>query len=315
MSDSLSTISRDKMLGALLIGTYANSFLYILEVVEVIKYFRRHARLDVWILRVAVILALIVDTLDTAASNGLVYLGTITHWGDTAFSIAGSGSVIVPVFVGLTGVSAAISRLSLAYHYWKITTRRVATLIFFATILFALVSTGLFAVATADPSRTALRVPGIIWSASSLGANAPLALALFLAAPPTTYSFASLCTVTLQTGGAGAAFALGTLLLFLLDKDQSNLPFALIICLGRVYTHAMLRTLNARTSPPSTFDVESPAPTVPLARYPFMPFASSNLNANSDPRASVASSSAWLDRRPKLNISAPMSMYAGATKY
>ncbi|KAJ7320843.1 hypothetical protein DFH08DRAFT_970555 [Mycena albidolilacea] len=90
---SLLNISRDQTLGALVVGTYVNSvrslktprfdaryqFLYILEVVEVIKYFWHYAVNHHSFLKTTILLALIIDTIDTAAADCIVYLASMQH--------------------------------------------------------------------------------------------------------------------------------------------------------------------------------------------------------------------------------------------
>ncbi|KAJ7457792.1 hypothetical protein FB451DRAFT_1372434, partial [Mycena latifolia] len=327
---SLLTVSRDKMLGQ---AANPNPSLQLADVClqgtanwnlrkfGVIKYFRRLAQQDPFALKTVVLLALAIDTLDTAASEGLVYLNTVTHWGDEAYS--NTRSLIVPVFVILTGVSAAITRLYLTYRYWEITTHRVPSLVFMLIVIAALTGTGLFAGSMVmNPSyddHDRLRIPAIFWMGASVGADVFIALALLLTSrqsiraihrhvacsvPPkrnssqhlTAASFSRFCTVALQTGVLGAAFSTATLILIILDKQETNLSFAVSICLGRVYTHAMLRNLNSRGPEAPHGKRPSLPPTIQLAHYPFLPSP-----PDSDTTLRL---NGWLGRKP--NISSPI---------
>ncbi|KAJ7659875.1 hypothetical protein B0H17DRAFT_1337476 [Mycena rosella] len=118
---------------ALLIGTYDNLFLYILEVVEVIKYFRRLAYRDPVVIRAMVLLALATDSLDTAGSDAIK---TVTHWGDEA--ISNTRSVIV---------SVTNSRITVILFGVTILTSLTATVLFTAVMLPSLLPC-VFAIAT-----------------------------------------------------------------------------------------------------------------------------------------------------------------------
>ncbi|KAJ6594889.1 hypothetical protein B0H19DRAFT_1247522 [Mycena capillaripes] len=297
---SLLNISRDKMLGqalpshpcaladrnrfrALLIGTYVNSFLYIQEVIEVIKYFRHFAYRDRFFVQAVVFLALVIDSLDTAATDGIVYLNTITHWGDEAYFEA--GSLIVPIFLILTSVSAIISRIYLSLRYWRITKNRIPSILLILSNLSFVAGTALLAVTMFNnPSfdvRAKLRTPAIFWMAASTASDVVIAIALLVVSRrgifPSyglssyySFSFPRFCSVMLQAGVIGAAFSIAALIVFSLDTQETNLSFAISISLGRIYTHAILRNLNSRDPKPLD-DRKSLPHTIQLASYPFMP--------------------------------------------
>ncbi|KAJ7140686.1 hypothetical protein C8R44DRAFT_866388 [Mycena epipterygia] len=88
---------------------------------SVIKYFHRLAYADLFVLNAIVLLALAIDTLNTAATDGIVYLCVIDR--DEAYLSARSlvrvcnknpmlhrAETVVPMFVILTGLSSAITR-------------------------------------------------------------------------------------------------------------------------------------------------------------------------------------------------------------
>ncbi|KAJ7605182.1 hypothetical protein FB45DRAFT_1063591 [Roridomyces roridus] len=252
---STQDLSRDKMFGALLVGTYINSFIYILEVVEMIKYFRRRASDDRLYVKGAVLLALVTDSLATAAADGIVYLNTVTHWGDASFST--TRSQIIPIFMVLTGVSAAIAHVYLSSQYWNITKNRFLTALSILTMLVSLAGVGLFAAALfklhpISDRASELRVPGIFWLAASVVSDILLVVTLVAGSEGLRdigASFSRVCDALLQTNTFGAVFSLASFIVFVVDKQETNLSFAISISLGRVYTHAMLRHLNAPREP------------------------------------------------------------------
>ncbi|KAJ7137317.1 hypothetical protein C8R46DRAFT_1138180 [Mycena filopes] len=85
--------------------------------------------------------------------------------------------------------------------------------------------------------------------ASSAAADIFIALLLLSCSRHGISSFPRLCSAVLQTGLVGALFSLATFAVFLVDTEQTSLSFAVLISLGRVYSHAVLRNLNSRRPP------------------------------------------------------------------
>ncbi|KAJ7917414.1 hypothetical protein B0H13DRAFT_1995183, partial [Mycena leptocephala] len=86
------------------------------------------------------------------------------------------------------------------------------------------------------------------------------------------------CSVMLRVGVISAAFSIAARCLCLTTDShplysascQTNLSFAMIISLGRIYTHAMLRNLNLRNPKPAEVRQSLPH-AVQLTSYPFIP--------------------------------------------
>ncbi|KAJ6460627.1 hypothetical protein C8R45DRAFT_1109038 [Mycena sanguinolenta] len=91
------------VIGALLVGTWANSMLYAVEVMQAVEYYRRFKH-DTWMLKVPsfvltvynslifcpasqllVSSVIAIDSVSMIANYASVYLYTITHWGDPAY--------------------------------------------------------------------------------------------------------------------------------------------------------------------------------------------------------------------------------------
>ncbi|KAJ6549889.1 hypothetical protein B0H19DRAFT_1264778 [Mycena capillaripes] len=78
------------ILVALLVGTWANSVLYTIEVIQA-AYYYRHFKHDNWMLKVLslshllVSSAIVIDSLSMIANYASVYLYTVTHWGDLGY--------------------------------------------------------------------------------------------------------------------------------------------------------------------------------------------------------------------------------------
>ncbi|KAJ7716029.1 hypothetical protein B0H14DRAFT_3522435 [Mycena olivaceomarginata] len=74
------SFNADIVIGALLVGTWANSVLYTVEVIQAAHYYR-HFKHDNWMLKLLVLSAIAIDSVSMSANYASVYLYTITHWG------------------------------------------------------------------------------------------------------------------------------------------------------------------------------------------------------------------------------------------
>ncbi|KAJ7853587.1 hypothetical protein B0H13DRAFT_1904010 [Mycena leptocephala] len=264
--------------------------LYIPEVVEVIKYFRHFSYRDRVSLKAAVLLALVVDTLDTAAAAGVIYLATRhtsmpAHWWLSAASLSWIGltHAPVPLFLILTAVAAIIGRAYLSFRFWR--TQMAGT----AVLAVKMVTNPSF------NDRSKLRVPAIFWMAASVTSDMAIAIGLLVVSRqgilpfhgPSSYFFIQLPPIVLcdaAAGVMGAVLSSATLIVFLSDKQQTNLSFAPIISLG----HLHLRNLNSRDPKPAEVRQSLPH-TIQLASYLFMPDMPGTIGASQFRPASVFS--------------------------
>ncbi|KAJ7930987.1 hypothetical protein B0H13DRAFT_2651677 [Mycena leptocephala] len=135
--------------------------------------------------------------------------------------------------------------------------------------------------------HTKLLVSEISWIAASAAADAAIAIGLHLTPRTTRVSWAIVlfvislppfCSVMLRAGVIRTAFSIAARCPCLTTDShplysascQTNLSFAIIISLGRIYTHAMLRNLNLRDPKPAEVRQSLPH-AIQLTSYPFMP--------------------------------------------
>jgi hypothetical protein len=117
--------SLNQLLGPLLVGSYANSVLYTLEIVAVIQYYsasKAHGRpgRDSVLLQAMIYLAFISDAVSTLAAYALFYLNAITHWGDIHYVLTEKHCVPGTAMLIANGISAAIVQCFMIYRYWKL---------------------------------------------------------------------------------------------------------------------------------------------------------------------------------------------------
>ncbi|KAJ6566662.1 hypothetical protein B0H19DRAFT_1257857 [Mycena capillaripes] len=251
------SFNSDIILGALLVGTWANSLLYTVEIMQA-AYYYRHFKRDNWMLKLLVSSAIAIDSVSMMANYAAVYLYTITHWGDLAYlqNQYWASPSPEPLYVYTTGVVAALAQSFLTIRYWLLTGNKSITLalFFFTTVAIA----GAFATATTlaiSPGykdRGKIVIPGTTWLVAEAVTDISISLALLLELRKVKSSFKEtrslvnrLMAHTIQTGAAGATIALAVLVSFLAN-NQSNVPTGIAYCLGRVYCITMLLNLNLR---------------------------------------------------------------------
>ncbi|KAJ7323818.1 hypothetical protein DFH08DRAFT_1028573 [Mycena albidolilacea] len=248
----------DIVIGALLVGTWANSVLYTVEVIQAARYYR-HFKHDNWMLKLLVSSAIAIDSVSMIANYASVYLYTITHWGDLAYiqnQYWASQFDFDPLYLFATGVVAALVQSFLASRYWLLTRNKFITLTLFVFITVA--TGGAFAcgvtIAT-FPGYTNRRkaiIPATTWLITEAVTDISIASALLWEFWKAKSSFKEtrsllnrLVAKTIQTGTAGASIALAVLIAFLANKE-SNVPTGIAYTLGRVYCITMLSNLNSR---------------------------------------------------------------------
>ncbi|KAJ7657626.1 hypothetical protein DFH06DRAFT_452115 [Mycena polygramma] len=142
----------DITLGALLVGTWAISMLYTVEIIQA-AYYYRHFKHDNWMLKVypsphwicwfsdlpvsqlLVLSAIAIDSVSMIANYSAVYLYTITHWGD--FGYLQNSYWPEPLNVFTTGAVTALAQSFLAARYWLLTKNKFITLTLFLFIVVA----------------------------------------------------------------------------------------------------------------------------------------------------------------------------------
>ncbi|KAF9029063.1 hypothetical protein BDZ89DRAFT_1014737 [Hymenopellis radicata] len=242
-----------KAIGALVIGTWANTFLYFLETQQVVHYFR-HYKKDNLLFKFLVTLVFFIDTLSTLGNYACVYLYTIIHWGDMDY--LQNQYWPIPVYLSTTGASAAVVQTFLITRFYHLSRNH------YVAPFLGLISLTAFggAVATAVVvvkyplyhERYSVRTPVTVWLVASAAADILIASSLIyqLHTMKSTFKHSQsllrrLSLGAVQTGAPGSIVATIALCVYLSDMDN-NVSVGLAFCLGRIYALTMLMNLNKR---------------------------------------------------------------------
>ncbi|KAJ6569146.1 hypothetical protein B0H19DRAFT_1134670 [Mycena capillaripes] len=241
--------------GALLVGTWVNSFLYTAEFIQAVYYYC-HFRNDHWLLKLLVVTACTCDALSMIANYACVYLTTIIHAGDPTYLPEKYWPV--PLYMFTTGIVAALVQSFLVVRYWRLTKNTFLTMILF--IFVAASIGGAFACGMTIATYPALRdqgtieIPQITWFVAEAETDVCIALALSWEVWETQKAFTETKSVLYRlvaqiilTGAIGAIVAFAALIAYLINSD-SNVPVSIAFCLGRVYILTMLVNLNTRNT-------------------------------------------------------------------
>ncbi|KAJ7037269.1 hypothetical protein C8F04DRAFT_1093106 [Mycena alexandri] len=240
----------DTVTGCLLIGTWASSLLYMVEVIQSFYYFR-HFEQDDWKFKALVTVALLIDTLSTVGDYICLYLVSFhvlcrtTH--DCDLEYLDNIHWPIPLYGFTTGVLAALVEAFLVVRYWRFTRNTLIALFlsFGIIISFGSVFTCslLLTLYTSFGDRPKFKIPAALWLVTEVAVDAGIASALlweFRKARKTlteTHSVLErlnrLTAVTIQSGAAAATLAGAALISFLYP-------------LGRVYVITLLSNLNIR---------------------------------------------------------------------
>ncbi|KAJ7678755.1 hypothetical protein B0H14DRAFT_3063613 [Mycena olivaceomarginata] len=277
----------DTITGALLIGTWANSFLYMAELMQA-RYYFRHFKHDDWKLKTFVSVAFLVDTVSTVGDYACVYL---LHAGDPVYLADQNWGI--PLYLFTTAIIAILVQSFLVVRYWWLCVFHLSTAgplknidLAPENILVALLNCFLIIVAfggsmtvgviiamfPAFRERDKVKIPATIWLVTEAVADLSIAAAMLWElrkARPTLNESRSvldrLVALTIRTGTASATLADPTVAAnfrFLL-RDDNNVSVGIAYTLGRVYVLSMLANLNVRRSGRSaslgTDEMSSPA--------------------------------------------------------
>ncbi|KAJ6541467.1 hypothetical protein B0H19DRAFT_1268466 [Mycena capillaripes] len=254
----------DIITGALLIGTWVSSLLYMVELIQAVYYFR-HFKDDDWKLKTRVTIAFATDTVSALGNYACVYLYTITHAGDPVY--LANQNWPMPLYLVATAIVAVLVQSFLVERYWRFSKNIIITLFLSLLILAACGGTLTCAmVVTLFPAfkdRAKVKIPGTIWVVTQATADLGIAAALlweFRKANPgskkTRSMLKRLAARTIQTGTVSATIAATALMMYLLN-NKSNITVGIGFCIGRIYVLTMLSNLNFRrlNSASSTIDL------------------------------------------------------------
>ncbi|KAL0571275.1 hypothetical protein V5O48_010692 [Marasmius crinis-equi] len=243
----------DASLGGLLGGTWANSYVYTLELLELYKYFTTYPN-DPMLLKLVIIFEALVDTFSTIGNYACVYLYTVSHWGNTEY--LSNQYWPMPVYLFTTGTSALIVQTYLVHRYWNLARNPTITLILALMVLGgfggALATAVVIIMAPSLHDRHLLQVPVTVWLVGSAIADVSIAITLVVQLRRVKTAFANtqslikrLCGLAIQSGSATSVIALIALIIYLQD-NESNISTGFAFTLGRMYALTMLRNLNTR---------------------------------------------------------------------
>lgn len=108
---------QDKLLGSLVVGSYVNAILYILEIIQVI-YFFNHYRRDRPRIEAGIIISLVMDSL-YHKSVCLCVLVLCNKLGDESYVFDQYWPI--PTYLLSTGVTTAVVQSFLIYRFWSLT--------------------------------------------------------------------------------------------------------------------------------------------------------------------------------------------------
>ncbi|KAJ7861020.1 hypothetical protein B0H14DRAFT_3445747 [Mycena olivaceomarginata] len=254
----MSLPSMDIVTGALLIGTWVSSLLYMAELFQAVYYFR-HFKHDDWKLKTQVTVTFTIDTVSTFADCACVYLYTITHAGDPVYLATQHWPIAL--YIVTTAIVAVLVQSFLVERYWRFTKSIIITLFLGLLITAAcggaLTCLVVVAFFPAFKDRGKLKIPGTIWLVNQAVADLSIAAALLWELRKVKSDFKEtrsmlkrLAARTIQTGTVSATVAAIALTTYLLN-NESNVTVGIGFCIGRVYVLTMLSNLNFRHSKPA----------------------------------------------------------------
>ncbi|KAI0668861.1 hypothetical protein C8Q78DRAFT_1070939 [Trametes maxima] len=245
----------DDSIGALLIGSWFNCMLYMVEIIQTWNYYRTFPR-DRIVLKFAVALSFVVDTLATADNCACVYLYTITHWGDPPCLLVQNWTI--PTYLTLAGLSAFICQLFLVWRFWNFTKNKWITPFLVGVAITAFVGSDVNANTVVRFPKYEQRDHNIktvtIWLVASAAADVLIAASLVWTLRRIKSSFDGtqslirrLMYSAVQTGSATSLLAIICLIFYRINTE-ANITVGFGFCLGRAYTLTMLFNLNTRVT-------------------------------------------------------------------
>ncbi|KAJ7237802.1 hypothetical protein C8J57DRAFT_1727789 [Mycena rebaudengoi] len=233
------SFNEDIVLGALLVGTWANSVLYTIEIIQAV-YFYRNFKHDNWMLKLLVSSAIAIDSVSMFANYASVYLVTQSHTGEIWRIYKTSIGKFDPLYLFATGIVAALVQSFLAARYWLLTRNKFISFTLFFLITVA--AGGAFACGvtlTIYPeykNRRKAIIPATTWLIAEAVTDTFICVGSSVGIPESQVLVQGDPEASLLTGTAGASIALAVLVAFLANKESN----------GRVYCLTMLANLNVR---------------------------------------------------------------------
>jgi len=248
----MSKITND-VFGPLLIGAFFNAILYGVMIMQTFVYYQSYRGDATWI-RLFVLYLFITETINIGCNIAAMYEPLITRWGDV------HALMFFPLMIVATPVTnVAISTPVQFFTAWRITVISKQKWLGALIGVFSVVSFifGIWSAVTLRVVERFDRKPTIVpkatvWFAASSIADALITGILWwsLAKRRTGYkntdvTINRIIRLTVQTGFLTVVFALMELISFFTILN-TNANFAFDFPLSKLYTNALLSTLNAR---------------------------------------------------------------------
>ncbi|EJD48319.1 hypothetical protein AURDEDRAFT_26085, partial [Auricularia subglabra TFB-10046 SS5] len=165
--------------GTLLAGSWLNGMLFMLVITQLYKYIRTFPN-DRLLIRGLVVFMFSVDCLSTFNTFAMVYLYTITHWGDGAFLLVQNNTI--PIYSMTMAVSVICMHSFLIYRYFVLSKNYFVAFVLVSLACTAFVGDSLATWSvirfTSLNDRLKLKTFATIWLSASSGADICIALAL-----------------------------------------------------------------------------------------------------------------------------------------
>ncbi|KAJ7666806.1 hypothetical protein DFH06DRAFT_1384228 [Mycena polygramma] len=257
--------SPNDILGPFYIGVVLNTFLYGILVLQSITYYQGYKRDRRW-LRLFILYIFIAETANTGVSVAMIYEPLVGQFGQ----LAGPG-IPAPMFLfptllpGQPIMETAVSVPIQFFYAWRI---RVILQSWFApgVICLTALSGAAGAVWTSYNvihavnylHKTDIDHSALLWSVSSAVCDVLITASLFFSLRErktgikrTDDAVNRIVRTTIQTGALTMVFTALNVGLFV-GMPNSTLNFVFDFCLAKLYSNALLSTLNARSGGVST---------------------------------------------------------------
>jgi len=247
--------SIDLIYGPMLIGVFFNCILFGVMIMQIFIYFQTYTKDIPWI-RYFVVYLLIAEMANTACDMYLIYQPLVKDFGTllavTYYPLLLAASPVVTVLISTPIQMFTAWRISVISQGKKIPALVcLFSLVSFAGAMKVTVDVATFKLfSTKDTFK--FNMPGVIWFVGSACADVLITVTLVYSLSvrktghaSTNVSVNRIIRLTVQTGLVTMLFALADLLFFTISS-KTAISFVWDFSISKLYTNALLSTLNAR---------------------------------------------------------------------
>ncbi|KAH8926529.1 hypothetical protein BT69DRAFT_1317546 [Atractiella rhizophila] len=266
----------EQTVGSIMIASWVNTALWALEIVLIYQYFATFGDRDYWLLRLAVVVMALSDTLCTVANQIGVYDYTITHWGEDQYLATQHWPI--PTYLICTAVTSFIVQTYLTHRYWRLSRNNIIAVLLACLTLLGVGANISVAVAvviyTSYEERSKIVKEVVIWFCAKAATDISIASALVFyliqfrkrtVFEETRSHLVTMMLYAIETGAVTSAAALTAFALFV-QNNNSNAATAFGQNLGRLYAVSMMfnllfRKLMIRDNQPRGSEKTTPSST------------------------------------------------------